>query len=427
MAGGRRGRPCGVTRGHHSTAPAVTSSLVDLELVPDQAALESATTTQEKSPIPDSISGTRFEPPRFPPEVPASSPTPATPTPATGAAVQGSTGAATQLNSAARSRTQATIHGSPQSQPISSYAQLVDPNKVEIPIDGPFRNHIEFFNEDEVLIRQPVTYEWIPAKCSHCAMMGHTEDVCKKKGVIRTEWRKIQKPSTPCQPNSECTQVHQPTADPTNQVQSRPASVSSQKEQPGAFTPVTKAASPKRLSDSAANSMTFHPNSFDALNHATRKRFHITFIYGHNHESQRQPLWEALHQISLSTHGAWCLLGDFNTILSKEDRYGGNHVEDHDIQELTNFMANCKVLEMPSSGAFFTWTNKTIWSKIDRVFINSIWHEHCVQNLPNINSPALMRLVRVYFVNLRRQLRKLNRSHLNDLKGQQESSRNALI
>ena len=73
------------------------------------------------------------------------------------------------------------------------YARLL----VEMPIDGPFPNHIEFFNEDEVLIRQPVTYEWIPTKCSRCVMMGHTEDVCKKKGVIRTEWRKIQKPPTP--------------------------------------------------------------------------------------------------------------------------------------------------------------------------------------------------------------------------------------
>ncbi|KAJ8424331.1 hypothetical protein Cgig2_003526 [Carnegiea gigantea] len=98
------------------------------------------------------------------------------------------------------------------------------------------------------------------------------------------------------------------------------------------------------------------------------------YLWAQPRESETT-LWEALYQISLSTHGAWCLLGDFNTILSKEDRYGGNHVEDHDIQELTNFMANCEVLEMPSLGAFFTWTNKTIWSKIDRVFINIVWHE----------------------------------------------------
>ena len=107
----------------------------------------------------------------------------------------------------------------------------------------------------------------------------------------------------------------------------------------------------------------------------TNHEFHITYIYSHNHEQQRQPLLEELHQISLSIQGAWCLLGDFNIVLSKDDRYGGNAVEDQELQELSNFMADCEVLQMPSSGAFFTWTNKTIWSRIARVFVNSLWHE----------------------------------------------------
>jgi len=105
------------------------------------------------------------------------------------------------------------------------------------------------------------------------------------------------------------------------------------------------------------------------------KHFHITFIYGHNHELQRQPMWTALQRLSTYIQGAWCLLGDFNAILSKQDRIGGNTVSDYDIQELSNFMEECEVLEMPSSGAFFTWTNKTIWSSIDRVFINNLGHE----------------------------------------------------
>ena len=103
----------------------------------------------------------------------------------------------------------------------------------------------------------------------------------------------------------------------------------------------------------------------------TCKHFHITFVYGHNLALQRQPLWDALQNIAHSTHGAWCILGDFNTLLSTDDRIGGNEVTEQDIRELSNFMETCDVQEMTGSGAHFTWTNKTIWSKIDRVFINS--------------------------------------------------------
>ena len=75
------------------------------------------------------------------------------------------------------------------------YARLL----VEMPIEGPFPEHIELFNDDGVLIRQPVSYEWVQTKCTHCAMLGHTEEVCKKKNVIRTEWRKIHKNPNPTQ------------------------------------------------------------------------------------------------------------------------------------------------------------------------------------------------------------------------------------
>jgi len=71
------------------------------------------------------------------------------------------------------------------------YARLL----VEMPIEGPFPEHVDFFNEEGVLIRQQVSYEWVPTKCNHCAMLGHTEDVCKKKkGVVRTEWWKKAQP-----------------------------------------------------------------------------------------------------------------------------------------------------------------------------------------------------------------------------------------
>ena len=212
----------------------------------------------------------------------------------------------------------------------------------------------------------------------------------------------------------------------------------------------------------------------EATQLSTSKHFHITFIYGHNHELQRQPLWEDLHQISLSIQGAWCILGDFNSILYKDDRIGGNEVTEHDTLELSAFMDSCEVQEMTGSGAVFTWTNKTIWSKIDRVFINCLWHEefdytmvkalppglsdhsplllhfhapprpppqfhYCdmwsshknFQSiveacLPVINIHNIMHQAKHFLSQLRSHLSQLNRNHFKDLKIQQEIARNEL-
>ena len=69
------------------------------------------------------------------------------------------------------------------------YARLL----IDILLDSSFPEYIEFFNENELLIRQHVVYEWKPVIFSHYHMFGHEELVCKKKNVVRKEWRKVQR------------------------------------------------------------------------------------------------------------------------------------------------------------------------------------------------------------------------------------------
>ena len=102
-------------------------------------------------------------------------------------------------------------------------------------------------------------------------------------------------------------------------------------------------------------------------------KFFITFVYGLNHVQLRKTMWEELsaHQ---PTQEPWCILGDFNSILYKEDRIGGGDVLYSDIKDMKKFMEKCKMHEMRSIGPYFSWTNKTIMSRIDRVLINEEWN-----------------------------------------------------
>ena len=68
------------------------------------------------------------------------------------------------------------------------YARLL----IEVPMEEPFPEYVDFFNENGELIRQQVNFEWVLTKCAHSSMFGHTAEVCKKKKNIRTEWRRVQ-------------------------------------------------------------------------------------------------------------------------------------------------------------------------------------------------------------------------------------------
>ena len=67
------------------------------------------------------------------------------------------------------------------------YARLL----VEMPLAGEFPDYIEFANENDVIIRQRIVYEWKPNRCNHCQMFGHTQDECRKKEKVRQEWRQV--------------------------------------------------------------------------------------------------------------------------------------------------------------------------------------------------------------------------------------------
>lgn len=74
---------------------------------------------------------------------------------------------------------------------LIKYARLL----IDVPMDGPFPEYIEFFNEYGDLIRQLVTFEWKPCKCTHCEMFGHLEADCRKKLKLRKEWRPVLPPN----------------------------------------------------------------------------------------------------------------------------------------------------------------------------------------------------------------------------------------
>ncbi|KAJ8440382.1 LOW QUALITY PROTEIN: hypothetical protein Cgig2_019371 [Carnegiea gigantea] len=268
------------------------------------------------------------------------------------------------------------------------YARLL----IEVPIEGPFPDYVDFFNEKGQLIRQQVQFEWKPTKCTHCHMLGHTNDICKKKKEIRKEWRPIVQgvsatqniPSTLTQRETPVRQNPLPSSSAQDQeIHKEEKNI--QKVASNLF------ASWRWIHNFHLNSkgriwLAWRPSTYqiklirmsEQLIHcelSINKHFYLSIIYGLNHEQQRESLWNDLMDISSSIDRAWCLMGDFNTLRFKEDRIGGNEVQDSDIGELATLLDACEIHDLKSSGAYYSWTNKTIWSRIDHVFLNDIWYD----------------------------------------------------
>ncbi|XP_073033909.1 uncharacterized protein [Primulina eburnea] len=81
----------------------------------------------------------------------------------------------------------------------------------------------------------------------------------------------------------------------------------------------------------------------------TKKVFCASFVYAFNTIVQRRVLWEELQSISDTCSLPWILMGDFNNVLSQEEKKGGLAVKNYEILVV-----------------FFTWMSPTVCSKIDR-------------------------------------------------------------
>ncbi|RAL42438.1 hypothetical protein DM860_016725 [Cuscuta australis] len=108
------------------------------------------------------------------------------------------------------------------------------------------------------------------------------------------------------------------------------------------------------------------------------KQFLISIVYGHNDPTKRRDLWSDISSLAGQIHIPWCLIGDFNSILSCEDRRGGNPVTLEEIRDFKECIQDNGLEELPSEGARYTWSNKQgqgkrIFSKLDRALTNVEW------------------------------------------------------
>lgn len=67
--------------------------------------------------------------------------------------------------------------------------------------------------------------------------------------------------------------------------------------------------------------------------------------------------------------------GGFNNVLRPEETEGGSTAQIQEYGPFADCVESCELDYMRSMGHFFTWSNGTIRSKIDRTLINLKWME----------------------------------------------------
>ncbi|KAK6779959.1 hypothetical protein RDI58_022143 [Solanum bulbocastanum] len=102
-------------------------------------------------------------------------------------------------------------------------------------------------------------------------------------------------------------------------------------------------------------------------------QFQFTAVYGLNTLTTRIPLWTTIKQLNNNINEPWLIMGDFNSILSYEDRLVRSQVQDIETRDFRECIMDCNLAELHIGGMEYTWTNGHMYSRIDKAITNVAW------------------------------------------------------
>lgn len=72
-------------------------------------------------------------------------------------------------------------------------------------------------------------------------------------------------------------------------------------------------------------------------------------------------------------NGPWIIMGDFKSILNPDDKPIGSQVQMGEMKDFRDYVSQCNLMETPTVGRDYTWTNDYVYSRIDKVLVNDDW------------------------------------------------------
>ncbi|XP_073133406.1 uncharacterized protein [Henckelia pumila] len=100
-----------------------------------------------------------------------------------------------------------------------------------------------------------------------------------------------------------------------------------------------------------------------------------SFVYAKCDYILRCDLWASLLQVK-PVGGPWLVGGDFNVVRDASECLGSSGGRQLPMDEFNHFVLESALVDAGFEGSSFTWTNKSIWKRLDRVFVYVDWGDH---------------------------------------------------
>ncbi|GJU28117.1 RNA-directed DNA polymerase, eukaryota [Tanacetum coccineum] len=137
----------------------------------------------------------------------------------------------------------------------------------------------------------------------------------------------------------------------------------------------------------------------------TGKNMMIIGVYAPQEGKEKQALWDFLRFEVDKWNGDVIIMGDFNEVRVKSDRFG-THFNPHGAHRFNSFILDSGLVEVNLGGCRFTWCHRsaTKMSKLDRFLVS----ESVISGSPNIKAVTLERFLSKNGISIARMVQEVN-------------------
>jgi hypothetical protein len=104
----------------------------------------------------------------------------------------------------------------------------------------------------------------------------------------------------------------------------------------------------------------------------------LTCYYGYPERGRRREAWDLLRELRDMSELPWCIIGDFNDLLSQEDKCGTHSHPNWLCAGFRNAICDCDLSDIYLEGYPYTWVKRRgssdiVEERLDRAMANSLW------------------------------------------------------
>ncbi|XP_062119230.1 uncharacterized protein LOC133832977 [Humulus lupulus] len=278
---------------------------------------------------------------------------------------------------------------------------------VDVEITDRLPHSISFINERGRLMEQTIEFERLPTRCSCCKCLSHTASSCKhaqevvwkpKQTITSSEKGEYRGATVLCESGLE----NKPR-DVNQMVAGKEAQTTSKGDQPAikGDSKATLVTTTEEINE-ASCSMTGKEKPGST---PKKSSFLETKLHSNKIEEMMHDVFEQDQLITCEVQ-----IKGVSQIANLSFVYGRNSVEERkiyglsynylrqatavEVEDSSQWRAKSLLIELRSSGSFFTWSNKQkegsrIFSKLDRVFVNEMWLDTFPDSEARVNWDAI--------------------------------------